>query len=316
MGYQAIPLASELYHVIQQYLDIIWPYFFDDFPENRIGLLLLPGRNGATPKNVGAAFAGVFQAYGGAYITPATLRKIVETAMEGSNFFTKEERERMSKGLLHDYKTAQSYYVLPDTEKEHSNILNRYRQFCDSITQGPLSTTMLLPQQIFPGLSPELVQSPSSSPSVSLQTDTGFPPSDLSSSPSKYSPPHSHLSPNNPYSSSSPHSIQGHENYSFPPPASSSLTLPNSILTNSSVSRLANDEMALQFAHNGNSIREIYVCIGMEVHIVEYDFDSKWCEILRVLGCNEYRIMTIEGRIVLPSSYVRNCSCNKIVLEK
>jgi hypothetical protein len=133
MGYQAIPISSELFYILNQYMLLFWPLFYPDNTDP-LGKLFFPSFGGSKPQKIGENFAKIFNEFGGSYITPSTLRKVVETAMDDTNIFNLSERQQMSKGLLHDYSTAKQYYILTDTLKQHNSILNNYIRFCDSVT--------------------------------------------------------------------------------------------------------------------------------------------------------------------------------------
>ena len=129
MGYQVFPVCSTLFEYLNKYISKILPYFYPS--KNPItNCLLFPNKNGNAIKNVGTVFGTLIEKYIGKYITPGTLRKIVETEIDESNLFSKTERSNISKGLLHDYETAKQYYIMPDTLNVHKQNLQNYNSFC------------------------------------------------------------------------------------------------------------------------------------------------------------------------------------------
>lgn len=140
MGYQVIPVTTTMRDILDQYLNVIWPFFSPNNKNNNhesyLGGYLFPSLGGGIPCKIGKCFASIFKKYSGVYVTPGTLRKIVETSFSSSLIFTPSEREKLSLGLLHDYKTAQDYYVLPDTKKVHNTILQNYEKHCSHLLQS------------------------------------------------------------------------------------------------------------------------------------------------------------------------------------
>jgi hypothetical protein len=95
-----------------------------------VGFYLFPSKDGKRLKNAGEKFAGVWRKYSGKYITPSTLRKIVETEADRANIFSATERSIFSNSLLHDYATAKEYYVLEATMEKHRKGHELFEKLC------------------------------------------------------------------------------------------------------------------------------------------------------------------------------------------
>lgn len=128
MGYQPIMLDAKLVKYLQFYVDYIWPLFFKDPPEEKFNQYLFIGTEGSSLTAAGTAFASTLEKYTGAYVSPSTLRKIVETQADSANIYQDQERRLLSKGLLHEYDTAKDYYVMNDKLDESKTILALYQK--------------------------------------------------------------------------------------------------------------------------------------------------------------------------------------------